>query len=167
MPVTRDSQQAAAATIACILPLAVAQFAERAMGMLPCAFCLLERWPYYAGTIIGVIALLMPRRATRPLLWLIIALLAAAAALHFVHVGVQMHWWPDPIPECRAPDFTGLSMSQRLAAMPLRPAKLCEDPDYLIPGLPISFPEMGVLYALAVLAWLATWLSRTRGRKFR
>jgi disulfide bond formation protein DsbB len=82
-------------------------------------------------------------------------------------VGVQWHWWPDPLPECRAPDFTGMTMAQRLAAMPARPAKLCEDPDYLIPAIPISYPEMGVLYALAVSAGLAMWLNATKGRRHR
>jgi disulfide bond formation protein DsbB len=163
----RGKLQSAAGIGACALPLAVALGAERFEGLIPCAFCLLERRPYYAGVIAGVLALLLPRRAARLMQWLVVALLIVAAVMSFVHVGVQWHWWPDPLPECRAPDFHGMTMAQRLAAMPLRPAKLCEDPDYLIPAIPISFPEMGVLYALAVSAGLAMWLSSTRGRRFR
>ncbi len=167
MAAPRETVQAAAGIGVCALPMAVALGSERFLGMIPCAFCLLERKPYYAGIIAGLLALLLPRRAARLVLWLLVALLAAAAVMSAVHVGVQWHWWPDPLPECRAPDFTGMTMSQRLAAMPLRPAKLCEDPDYLIPAIPLSFPEMGVLYALAAAAWLAMWLSTTKGRRFR
>ncbi len=167
MAISRATVQAAAGTLACAIPLAVALGSERFMGLIPCAFCLLERKPYYAGVIVGVIALLLPRRAARALLWLLVALLAVAAVASAIHVGVQWHWWPDPLPECRAPDFAGMTMAQRLAAMPARPAKLCEDPDYLIPAIPISFPEMGVLYALAVSAGLAMWLGNTKGRRFR
>jgi disulfide bond formation protein DsbB len=165
--IAREKFQAAAGTAACAIPMAVALGSERFQGLIPCAFCLLERKPYYAGVIVGVIALLMPRRAARALLWLVVALLAVASVASAIHVGVQWHWWPDPLPECRAPDFTGMTMAQRLAAMPARPAKLCEDPDYLIPAIPISYPEMGVLYALAVSAGLAMWLNATKGRRHR
>jgi disulfide bond formation protein DsbB len=163
----RETALAAAGTAACAIPLAVALGSERFLGLIPCAFCLLERKPYYVGVIVGLVALLLPRRPARALLWVVVALLVVAAVASFVHVGVQWHWWPDPLPECRAPDFSGMTMAERLAAMPARPAKLCEDPDYLIPAIPISFPEMGVLYALAVCVGLAMWLSATRGRRLR
>jgi hypothetical protein len=48
--------------------------------------------------------------------------------------------------------------------MPLRPVKPCEFPDYLVPGLPVSMAQMAFLYALAVCAGLAIWMSRSRGR---
>jgi hypothetical protein len=64
-------------------------------------------------------------------------------------------------------DFSGMTMAQRLAAMPARPTKPCEFPDYLIPGLPVSMTQMGCLYALAMSGILAICLSRKRGRYFR
>ena len=60
-----------------------------------------------------------------------------------------------------------MSMADRLAAMPSRPAKPCEDPDFLIPGLPVSMTQMGCLYALTIAAALAISLKRTKGRIFR
>ncbi len=149
---------------ACLLALAVALGAERFLGVVPCAFCLLERKPYYAGIIVGVAAVLAPPRFQRPLLWLLVALLAVATALSFVHAGVELHAWPDPLPECTVPDYSGMTMSQRIAAMPLRPVKPCEFPDYLVPGLPVSMAQMAFLYALAAFAGLAIWMSRSKGR---
>ncbi len=149
---------------ACLLALGAALGAERFLGVVPCAFCLLERKPYYAGVIVGVAAVLAPARFQRPLLWLLVALLAVATALSFVHVGVELHAWPDPLPECTVPDYTGMTMSQRIAAMPLRPVKPCEFPDYLVPGLPVSMAQMAFLYALAACAGLAIWMSRSKGR---
>ena len=58
-----------------------------------------------------------------------------------------------------------MTESQRLAAMPLRPAKPCEDPDFLVPGLPISMTQMGLAYALATAAGLAISLTRRSVRR--
>ena len=79
---------------------------------------------------------------------------------------MEQHWWPDPLPACRAPDFSGMTAAQRLAAMPARPAKPCEDPDFLIPGLPVSMTQMGFIYAAAVMSALVIALSR-KPRHFR
>ena len=149
---------------ACLLALGVALGAEHFLGVVPCAFCLLERKPYYAGIVVGVAAVLAPARSRRPLLWLLVALLAIATGLSFVHVGVELHAWPDPLPECTVPDYTGMTMSQRIAAMPLRPVKPCEFPDYLLPGLPVSMAQMAFLYALAACTGLAIWMSRSKER---
>ena len=142
----------------------VARGAETWLGLIPCALCLLERRPYQLGAVIAVLAFLLPKNAARPALWLLVAVLAVGAAISFTHVGVEQRWWPDPLPSCRAPDFTGMTMAQRLAAMPARPAKLCEDPDYLIPGLPMSVTQMGLIYAVSVSAGIATMLSRKSSR---
>lgn len=164
---TEHRRVAAAGLAACLAALAVAIGSEKLLGLNPCAFCLLERRPYYAGVVLALLALLLARRPARIALWLLTAVLLAGACVAFVHVGVEQHWWPDPLPACTAPDFSGMTMSQRLAAMPTRPAKPCEDPDYLIPGVPISMTQMGFAYALAVSAILAIWLGNTRGRASR
>ena len=94
---------------ACLLALAVALGAEHFLGVVPCAFCLLERKPYYAGIIVAAGAILVTGRLQRILLWLLLALFAVAAVLSFVHVGVELHAWPDPLPECTVPDYAGMT----------------------------------------------------------
>ena len=42
----------------------------------------------------------------------------------------------------------GGSIAERLASMPARPAKPCDDPTYLIPGVPVSLAAMNLLFAL-------------------
>ncbi len=83
-----------------------------------------------------------------------------------MHVGVEQHWWPSPLPQCTAPDLSGLSPAERFARMPLRPSKPCEDPDYLIPWLPVTMAQANLVYALAVAAGLTTLLARIP-RRFR
>jgi disulfide bond formation protein DsbB len=153
---------AAAGLVACLCALAVAHGAERFLGVVPCAFCLLERKPYYLSVLVALAALAAPRRLARPVLWVLAGLFAVSTMLSFVHVGVEVHAWPDPLPQCTVPDFSGMTMAQRIAAMPLRPVKPCEFPDYLIPGLPVSMAQMAFLYALAICAGLAICLVRSK-----
>jgi disulfide bond formation protein DsbB len=135
---------------------------ERWEGLVPCALCLLERWPYRVAIVLGLLASVVPHRWARALLVLVVLSMLVSTALAFVHVGVEQHWWPSPLPECAAPSFTGGTIAERLAHMPARPAKPCEDPAFLIPGLPISMAAMNLLYALAFAALLGTVLWRDR-----
>ncbi len=166
-PLTREKWIALAGLAACAGAIFAAQFSERVLGLVPCAFCLLERKPYYVGAVLALLALLLPRRADRKVLWALVVVLMIGAGLSAVHAGVEQHFWPDPLPECTVPDFSGMTMAQRLTAMPARPVKPCEFPDYLIPGLPISMTQMALLYGLAVSLALAISLSRSKGRHFR
>jgi disulfide bond formation protein DsbB len=163
----REKWLAVAGFLACLAALLVAHGSERFLGLVPCAFCLLERKPYWVGMALALLALALPRRQARTVLWLLVVVVLVGACLSAVHAGVEQHFWPDPLPECTVPKFSGMSAAQRFAAMPARPAKPCEDPDYLIPGLPISMSQMALLYALVVSATLAIWLGRTKGRFFR
>jgi disulfide bond formation protein DsbB len=130
-------------------------------GLVPCALCLLERWPYRVAIALGVVGLVLPRPWARLAGWLVLLAMLVAAGLAFVHVGVELKYWPSPLPECAAPHFASGSIAQRLASMPLRPSKPCDDPTYLIPALPVSMAQMNLLFALAFSGLLATFLWRS------
>jgi disulfide bond formation protein DsbB len=153
--------------IAALAALSIALASENFLGLVPCALCLLERWPYRIAIALGVIAFLLPARPRRALLWLVVLAMLVAAGLAFIHVGVEQGFWPSPLPECAAPHFTGGSIAERLASMPAKPAKPCDDPTFLIPGLPISMATMNLLYALVFAAVLAIHLLRNPVRRRR
>jgi disulfide bond formation protein DsbB len=145
--------------------LGIAYAAELWLELVPCALCLLERWPYRVVIVLGLLAAIAPHALVRSLLALAIIALLANAAIAAVHVGVELQWWPSPLPECAAPRLSGGSIAERLASMPARPAKPCDEPSYLIPGLPLSMATMNLLFALAFAAVLTTFLSLGRSRR--
>jgi disulfide bond formation protein DsbB len=162
---TSSRTVAALSTVAALAALLTALGSETFLGLVPCALCLLERWPYRIAIGLGVIAFFLPGRARLLFLWLIVLTVLAAAALAFVHVGVEQGYWPSPLPECAAPHITGATIAERLASMPARPSKPCDDPTYLIPGLPVSMAAMNLLFALAFAALLAIYLLRGADRR--
>ena len=104
-------------------------------------------------------------RDSRWILFFILLTVLAAAGLAFVHVGVEQGYWPSPLPECAAKVVDFGSIAERLAAMPARPAKPCDEPTFLIPGVPLSMAAMNLLFALALSAWIAIYLWSSRGRR--
>lgn len=148
--------------LAAAFALGLALASERWEGLVPCALCLVERWPYRVAIVLSLLAILLPRPWARASLMLVVLSMLISVALAFIHVGVELHYWPSPLPECAAPSFTGGSIAERLAQMPSHPAKPCEDAAYLIPGLPISMAAMNLLYALAFALVLGAALWRNR-----
>ena len=140
-----------------------AWIAETRLGLVPCALCLLERWPFRVLLALSALALAWPglRRAA-----LVAGLLSmvAGVGLGITHVGVEQHWWPSPLPECAAPPLGGGSMAERLARMPARPAKPCDEPVLLVPGVPVSFAGLQLAVALALAGMLATSVLQTETR---
>jgi disulfide bond formation protein DsbB len=134
-------------------------------GLVPCALCLLERWPYRIVIGLGILAAITPRGLSRALLWLAVVCLLGDVVLGVIHVGVEFHWWPSPLPECAAPHVTGATLAERLASMPARPAKPCDEPNFLIPGVPISIAGGNLIYALAFAVILAAALGSSRNRR--
>jgi len=132
--------------------LCVAYWAQDFLLLVPCPLCLLERWPYRAVIVLGVLAALV-RPVARPLLGLAVLALLAAAGLAFLHAGVEFHWWKSPLPECNGILLPG-------APLPLTPAKPCDEPTFLIPGLPISMAAMNFLYAAAFTFFLLAYVVR-------
>ena len=133
--------------------------AAEAGGLVPCALCLWERWPYRAAIAFGVLAAALPRRWAQAAL---LAALIAAAGLGALHVGVERRWWPSPAPECAAPALGGGSIADRLARMPATPSKPCDEPAYLVPAIPVSMAALNLLAALALSAVVAISLVQQR-----
>jgi disulfide bond formation protein DsbB len=132
--------------------LCVAYWAQDYLLLVPCPLCLLERWPYRAVILLGVLAALV-RPAARPALGLAVLALVAAAGLAFLHVGVEFHWWKSPLPECNGILVPG-------APLPMTPARPCDEPTFLLPGLPISMAAMNFLYAAAFAFFLLAYVVR-------
>lgn len=148
------------------LALGAAWYAENALGLVPCALCLLERWPYRVAIMLGLLAAVLPRGPANIARAFLAVALFMGAGLGLTHVGVERNWWPDPLPECRAPTFHGSSLAERLASMPAHPAKPCDEPTYLVPDLPVSMAAMDMLLNLALAAAVAvSWSMTSRLRR--
>ncbi len=162
----RLNRTALAGMAAAGLALGTALGSEAWGGLVPCALCLWERWPYRAVLALALLALLLRGRAARAMLALAAAAAFAGAGLAAVHVGVEQGWWPSPLPECAAPQLGGGTIAERLARMPARPAKPCDEPTYLVPAIPVSMAGMNLAFALALtgfLAMSAAWPSAMQG----
>ncbi len=139
-------------------------WAQHVAGMAPCALCFWERWPYRALIVLGLLIAVLWRvgRPVRTVLSALVVLtLLSAIGLSGLHVGVEQGWWPSPLPECAAPHFSGGTFAERLASMPLRPAKPCDAPNRLWAFLPVSMTTLDLLYAILLLGVSAVLL---RGR---
>jgi disulfide bond formation protein DsbB len=135
--------------------LGVAYYAQDVMLLFPCPLCLLERWPYRIVILLGITAAFSPRILARAILFLAVLALLAGAAIAFIHVGVEFHWWQSPLPECNGILTPG-------APLPMTPAKPCDEPTFLIPGLPVSMAAMDLLYALTFALVLLGYIWRHR-----
>ncbi len=145
-----------------VAALGVAFTSEWYVGLVPCALCLVERWPYRALIALALVGLLLPARWARCVLALQLLVALAAVGAAGTHVGVERKLWPSPLPECAAPRITGDDILERLKQMPERPSKPCDEPVYPVEAIPASFAEADLAYALALSAFLAISLAATR-----
>ncbi len=150
-----------AAAVAAALALGIASASERWDGLVPCALCLLERWPYRIAIALGLVAAVLPPKVARAALALLALTVLVGAVIAAIHVGVEFRWWKSPLPECAAPTFSGGSIAERLAHMPAAPAKPCDDPSYLVPGVKLSMAELNLIFACLFTA-AVTWAASRR-----
>ena len=142
------------AGLAAAAPL-IALGTERWPGLAPCALCLWQRWPYWVAAGLAAAAALLTER------WRVWALRAAglavlaSGAIAVLHVGVEQGWWPSPLPACLAPPVVaGASVDDLLRSLNPVPSKPCDEPAYLIPGLPLSMAMMNLIYAAGLAAFV-------------
>jgi len=141
------------ALLAAAAPL-FAMATERWGGLNPCLLCLWQRWPYWVAAALALLALVLPRRIMLALAGLAVL---TSGAFAFVHLGVEAKWWPSPLPGCMAPSAApGQSVEDMMRSLAPKPAKPCDEPTYLVAGLPVSMAGMNLAYA-AALGSFAFW----------
>lgn len=74
---------------------------EHIGGYIPCALCLLQRWPYYIGVPIAALAVVssalgLPSAVTRTLLALAAIAMLISVGLGIYHAGVEWRFWEGP-----------------------------------------------------------------------
>jgi disulfide bond formation protein DsbB len=157
----------AGALLIALLSVAAPLFArgtESWFHLVPCELCLWQRAPYWIAAALALGAALLWRRSGPQLLLAAAGFAALSAAIGLFHMGVEFGWWPSPLPGCRvAASGEARSVEDLLGSLRAAPAKPCDEPAYLIRGLPLSMAAMNAIYG-AGLAAVAAMLAR-RGRK--
>jgi disulfide bond formation protein DsbB len=143
-----------AALLAAAAPL-IAMASERWPGLTPCALCLWQRWPYWVAAGIALSALALPAPARAWALRAAALAVLASGAIAVVHVGVEFGWWPSPLPACLVQAGAATSVEDLMRSLAPTPAKPCDEPAYPLAGLPVTVPQLNLLYALglAALIW--------------
>ena len=136
------------------IPLAAVVIAQFGFGLRPCHFCILERYPYGAAMLCGVLSLLVPRGT---LVWRFVSALGIyalliTAILGIVHTGIEQHWLVYS-GGCVAQAPADHSLAALKAAIENAPIISCDQPAVLFLGL--SLATWNVLWALLVIAFAA------------
>lgn len=145
--------------------ISAAWFFELVLGYNPCKLCLWQRWPYYVGMPLIVLALLSINRETGVGLARILAGLVAlsfltSVALGVYHAGVEWKFWAGPS-DCGGRMVSGPASVQDFAKS-LESARIvsCLDAPWRLLGL--SFAGWNALIS-AVLAAFALRATRATG----
>jgi disulfide bond formation protein DsbB len=151
--------------LSAIAPL-LARGSEAWPGLAPCALCLWQRWPYWVAVGLAALAMATPAHVR---VWVLRAAGVAvlgSAAIAGLHVGVEFGWWPSPLPACQAAQVgAGVSVDDLLRSLNPTPSKPCDEPAYLIPGLPLSMAQMNLIYALALAGFVFRGANRDAARR--
>lgn len=149
------------AILAAAAPL-FARGSETWFDLVPCELCLWQRWPYWAAAALALAAHFVARRK---LLWAAGAACLVSAAVAGFHVGVEFGWWPSPLAGCAAPTAGGaMTVDQMMASLAAAPTKPCDEPVWLIPGVPLSMAALNLIYGLSLAGLALVIAERSRRR---
>lgn len=124
-------------------------------GYIPCALCLLQRWPYYIGVPVGALAVLssligMPPALTRALLWVAAIIMLVSAGMGVYHAGVEWRFWEGPATCATAVDAIAKSTGDLLNDLTAQHGPSCTDATLRVLGL--SFAGWNVITSLVLAA---------------
>jgi disulfide bond formation protein DsbB len=147
----------AALLVAAIGALAVggALVFEHGFGYVPCMLCLWQRWPYYVGVPLALLAALLALRgnagAARILLVLVGLIFLGGAGLGVYHSGVEWSFWPGPT-ACAGANAAPVSAGGLLEQMRTTRIVPCDRAAWRLFGLSLAGYNAIIALALAALA---------------
>ncbi|SDU38289.1 disulfide bond formation protein B [Stappia sp. ES.058] len=135
-------------------------------GYVPCALCLEQRIPYYAGLPLAILAALLlwqdAAAFTRTLLLLAVAaVFAYGAGLGIYQSGAEWGFWPGPT-DCGGGSGTPVSAANMLNALRETRVVSCTEASWRMFGLSFAGWNAVASAGLTLLALAALWTSRRR-----
>lgn len=124
---------------------------------VPCMLCLQQRWPYYIGIPIGILAVASsamnaPPAVTRTLLLLAGLTMLIGGGMGVYHAGAEWKFWAGPATCATTVDAVTKNAGDLLADLNIQHGPSCTDASLRVLGL--SFAGWNVI-ASAVLAGIA------------
>lgn len=115
-----------------LLSIAAAWFFQSVVGLIPCTLCLQQRWPYYIGLPLTIIAFCLSRTGwtgwtgwISAIMLLVTMIFLAGAMMGGYHAGMEWGWWPGPDQCGMAADSAtqrdAATLSQRIAQSTITP----------------------------------------------
>lgn len=141
-------------TLGSIFSLAMAWGFELIGGFKPCPLCLQQREPYYAGAVLGLVAILTARSVKYRWVSAVVLLVMALAFLYgggvgFYQAGAEWELWLGPN-DCSAGGSMELgSAANMLQTLATTKVVSCSVAQFRLFGL--SFAGMNVLYSSALV----------------
>ena len=127
-------------------------------GYIPCELCLKERWPYYIGIPVAVLAavssaLHMPLAVTRGLLGLAAVIMLVGAGMSVYHAGVEWKFWEGPTSCSTSIDAIARKSTDLLSDLSTQHGPSCNDAALRILGLSLAGWNVVVSLILALIAY--------------
>lgn len=146
-----------------VAAIAGAWIFEIVIDLVPCPLCLQQRWAYYAGLPLALIALLLllagtGRGAIRGLLAVVAVMFALNAGLGLYHSGIEWHWWPGPA-GCATGAGSPLDATGLAARMARTRVVACDEAAWRFLGL--SLAGYNVLVSLGIAGLIGWALARS------
>jgi disulfide bond formation protein DsbB len=145
--------------------IATALASEIFGGLVPCALCLQQRWPYYIAIPILIVCGLARGSApasSAPLLALVGLIFLVGAGLGAYHAGVEYKWWAGP---SGCGGGTSLADNTRALLQALQNEKVvrCDEAAFTLFGLSMAGYNFLASLALAALSGLGYLAARNNG----
>jgi len=145
--------------------IATALASEIFGGLVPCALCLQQRWPYYIAIPILIVCGLARGSApasSAPLLALVGLIFLVGAGLAAYHAGVEYKWWAGP---SGCGGGTSLADNTRALLQALQNEKVvrCDKAAFTLFGLSMAGYNFLASLALAALSGLGYLAARNNG----
>lgn len=123
---------------------------------VPCALCLLQRWPYYVGIPIGILAALSsamnaPPAVTRTLLLLAGLSMLIGGGIGVYHAGAEWKFWEGPSTCATSVDAVTKNAGDLLNQINIQHGPSCSDASLRVLGL--SFAGWNVVTSAALAAF--------------
>jgi disulfide bond formation protein DsbB len=126
----------------------------QAMGYAPCELCLKERFPYYAGAPLALLAFVLAQRNARVAAWvlgLVALIFATGTVLGVYHAGVEFKFWPGPS-DCTGAYAPAASTQDFMKQLQTTVVVRCDDVAVRVLGLSLAAWNAVISAALMIVA---------------